>query len=46
MENHKKSFLFYDLETTGLNVVFDQPVQFASTRLDAGVNHPSLKEGA
>lgn len=33
MTQPSKQFLFYDFETTGLNVVFDQPVQFASVRL-------------
>ncbi len=35
MTQASKQFLFYDYETTGLNVVFDQPVQFASVRLGA-----------
>ena len=29
-----KTYLFYDLETTGLNPVFDQPIQFAAVRTD------------
>lgn len=29
-----KTYLFYDTETTGLNVVFDQIVQFAAIRTD------------
>jgi exodeoxyribonuclease I len=35
MTQPSKQFLFYDFETTGLNVVFDQPVQFASVRFGA-----------
>ena len=30
----KKTYLFYDVETTGLNKAFDQVVQFASIRTD------------
>ncbi len=30
----KKTFLFYDIETTGLNKAFDQVLQFASIRTD------------
>jgi len=30
----KKTFLFYDIETTGLNKAFDQIIQFASIRTD------------
>jgi exodeoxyribonuclease-1 len=29
-----KTYLFYDLETTGLNPAFDQPIQFAAIRTD------------
>ncbi len=29
-----KTFLFYDLETTGLNKAFDQAIQFAAIRTD------------
>jgi exodeoxyribonuclease-1 len=34
MINNESSFLFYDLETTGLNPCFDQPIQFAAIRTD------------
>jgi exodeoxyribonuclease-1 len=30
----QKTYLFYDLETTGLNVAFDQVLQFAAIRTD------------
>lgn len=33
-----KSFLFYDLETTGLNKAFDQVLQFAAIRTDLDLN--------
>ena len=33
-----KTYLFYDLETTGLNPAFDQPVQFAAIRTDTELN--------
>jgi exodeoxyribonuclease-1 len=33
-----KTYLFYDLETTGLNPAFDQPIQFAAIRTDADLN--------
>jgi len=32
------SYLFYDLETTGLNRTFDQVIQFAAIRTDSGLN--------
>src|SRR3990167_3496936 len=35
----KKTYLFYDIETTGLNKCFDQVLQFACIRTD-----PDLKE--
>lgn len=34
MTHVEKSLLFYDIETTGTNPVFDQPVEFASIRTD------------
>ena len=34
----QKSYLFYDLETTGLNKCFDQIVQFAAIRTDLSFN--------
>jgi len=34
----KKTFLFYDIETTGLNKAFDQIIQFASIRTDEKFN--------
>lgn len=34
----KKTFLFYDIETTGLNKAFDQILQFASIRTDEKFN--------
>lgn len=33
-----KTFLFYDLETTGLNKAFDQVLQFAAIRTDTHLN--------
>lgn len=33
-----KTYLFYDLETTGLDVSFDQIVQFAAIRCDQNLN--------
>lgn len=33
-----KSYLFYDLETSGLNPCFDQILQFASIRTDSNLN--------
>ncbi len=32
------SYLFYDLETTGLNRTFDQVIQFAAVRTDSSLN--------
>jgi exodeoxyribonuclease-1 len=32
------TFLFYDIETTGLNKAFDQVLQFAAIRTDRGLN--------
>ncbi len=34
----KKTFLFYDIETTGLNKAFDQVLQFAAIRTDEELN--------
>jgi exodeoxyribonuclease-1 len=34
----KKTYLFYDIETTGLNKAFDQVVQFAAIRTDRQLN--------
>jgi exodeoxyribonuclease-1 len=34
----KKTFLFYDIETTGLNKCFDQIIQFAAIRTDEALN--------
>ncbi|WP_440615535.1 exonuclease domain-containing protein [Cysteiniphilum sp. 6C5] len=33
-----KTFLFYDLETTGINKCFDQIIQFAAVRTDEALN--------
>jgi len=33
-----KTYLFYDLETTGLSCAFDQPLQFAAIRTDTDLN--------
>lgn len=33
-----KTFLFYDLETTGINKCFDQIIQFAAIRTDEALN--------
>ncbi len=33
-----KSYLFYDIETTGLNLSFDQVLQFAAIRTDTDLN--------
>ena len=32
------SYLFYDIETTGLNKAFDQVLQFAAVRTDNKLN--------
>lgn len=34
----KQSYLFYDIETTGLNKCFDQIIQFAAIRTDLALN--------
>jgi len=34
----KKTYLFYDTETTGLNKSFDQVLQFAAIRTDLDLN--------
>src|SRR5690349_21435830 len=34
----QKTFLFYDIETTGLNLCFDQVMQFAAIRTDLQLN--------
>lgn len=34
----KQTYLFYDLETTGLSCAFDQPLQFAGVRTDLSLN--------
>jgi exodeoxyribonuclease-1 len=34
----KKTYLFYDIETTGLNKAFDQVLQFAAIRTDRQLN--------
>ena len=34
LQNRNATFLFYDLETTGLNPAFDQILQFAAIRTD------------
>lgn len=36
--NMDKTFLFYDIETTGLNPCFDQILQFAAIRTDTELN--------
>lgn len=33
-----KTYLFYDIETTGLNKCFDQVIQFAAIRTDSNLN--------
>lgn len=38
MKHDQHSFLFYDLETSGLNKAFDQVLQFAGKRLDSSFN--------
>ena len=38
MESRKKTYLFYDIETTGLNKCFDQIIQFAAVRTDQTLN--------
>lgn len=39
-----QTFLFYDLETTGLNCAFDQVLQFAAIRTDLSFNEISRHE--
>jgi exodeoxyribonuclease-1 len=34
----KKTYLFYDIETSGLNKAFDQVLQFAAIRTDTDLN--------
>lgn len=34
----RKTYLFYDIESTGLNVAFDQVLQFAAIRTDENLN--------
>lgn len=38
---YEKTFLFYDLETSGLNKCFDQAVEFAAIRTDADLQEIS-----
>lgn len=38
MKSSEKTFLFYDIETTGLNPCFDQILQFAAIRTDSQLN--------
>jgi exodeoxyribonuclease I len=33
-----ETFLFYDIETTGLSRAFDQILEFAAIRTDGGLN--------
>ena len=40
----KKTYLFYDLETTGLNKCFDQVLQYASIRTDLQFNEVERKQ--
>ncbi|MFQ6275400.1 exodeoxyribonuclease I, partial [Coxiella burnetii] len=44
MSNHRKTYLFYDLETTGLNKCFDQIIQFAAIRTDEALNELNRHE--
>lgn len=39
-----KTFLFYDIETTGFNKAFDQVIQFAAIRTDENFNEIEQKE--
>lgn len=39
-----QTFLFYDIETTGLSVAFDQIIQFAAIRTDKALNEISRHE--
>ena len=38
MTQDTATYLFYDLETTGLNPCFDQVLQFAAIRTDLSLN--------
>ena len=38
MSTSKSTYLFYDIETTGLNKCFDQVLQFAAIRTDLNLN--------
>lgn len=40
----ERSYLFYDIETSGLNKAFDQVLQFAAIRTDADLNEVSRHE--
>jgi exodeoxyribonuclease-1 len=40
----KQTYLFYDIETTGLNKCFDQVLQFAAIRTDLQLNELSREE--
>lgn len=40
----QKTYLFYDIETTGLNKAFDQVLQFAAIRTDLNLNEISRHE--
>lgn len=40
----QKTFLFYDIETTGLNKAFDQVLQFAAIRTDLQLNELARHE--
>jgi len=37
-QHNEKTYLFYDIETTGLNKAFDQVLQFAAIRTDLNLN--------
>lgn len=41
-----RTYLFYDLETTGLDLAFDQPLQFAAIRTDANLDELERYEWA
>ena len=41
---HQPTYLFYDIETTGLNKCFDQVLQFAAIRTDRELNELSRCE--
>ncbi|MFU8797935.1 MAG: exonuclease domain-containing protein [Gammaproteobacteria bacterium] len=40
----KKTYLFYDIETSGLNKAFDQVLQFAAIRTDSDLNEMERHE--